>query len=291
MVSAGNDGKSAQTLGNPAIDPYVIAVGAVEAGKGGKYQVPGWASSGDGVRNPDLAVPASQILAAAVPGSYLAMAAPSAVFTTPNGEVIRGSGTSQAAALTAGAAAVLLGARPNLTPDEVKAALVRTARDVGIPAKFGGAGVLDLHPALDASVAGATQVHARATGLGSLEAARGSYHVGPAGSLLYGDTTAFGTTWDAAAWTAATSTGVAFTNEIWSGATWSGGSWLGATWSGASWSGASWSGASWSGASWSGASWSGASWSGASWSGASWSGASWSGASWSGASWSGASWS
>jgi serine protease AprX len=37
--------------------------------------------------------------------------------------------------------------------------------------------------------------------------------------------------------------------------------------------------------------WNGGDWNGATWSGASWSGASWSGATWSGASWSGASWS
>ncbi len=58
VVSAGNDGKSAQTLGNPAIDPYVIAVGGVEPAKGNSWKVPGWASSGDGIRNPDLATPA-----------------------------------------------------------------------------------------------------------------------------------------------------------------------------------------------------------------------------------------
>ena len=280
VVAAGNDGKSAQTLGNPATDPYVIAAAALEPGKGSKYLVPNWASSGDGIRNPDFAMPGEQILAAAVPGSYLANAHPDAVFDTPVGPVIRGNGTSQAAALAAGAAAVLLEARPDLTPDEVKAALTTTARDVGIPDKFGGFGVLDLHPTLDAAVEGATQNHDRATGLGTLEAARGSYHPGPEGDQFSGETTAFGDAWDPIAWTTATSNANAYTNETWSGATWSTGSWLGATWSGATWSGATWSGATWSGATWSGATWSGATWSGATWSGATWSGATWSGATW-----------
>ncbi|MDH3293437.1 MAG: S8 family serine peptidase, partial [Acidimicrobiia bacterium] len=258
VVSAGNDGKSAQTLGNPATDPYVLAVAAAARGIGSAYRVPTWASSGDGIRNPDLAMPGEQILAAAVPGSYLAQANPGAVFDTPQGKVIRGNGTSQAAALAAGAAATLLEARPELTPDEVKAALTTTARDIGTPAKFMGGGLLDLHPALDANVAGATQTHPRATGLGTLEKARGSYHIGPDGNKLTGETTAFGDTWNPSAWKTATSQAAAYTNSTFNNSgSWTG-SWLGATWSGATWSGATWSGATWSGATWSGATWSGA---------------------------------
>ena len=102
VVSAGNDGRSASTLGAPAIDPYVMAVSAVAPFKGSRWKVPNWASSGDGVRDPDVAMPGEQILAAAVPGSYLVNAHPDAVFDTPNGPVIRGNGTSQAAALAAG---------------------------------------------------------------------------------------------------------------------------------------------------------------------------------------------
>ena len=291
VVSAGNDGRSASTLGAPAIDPYVMAVSAVAPFKGSRWKVPNWASSGDGVRDPDVAMPGEQILAAAVPGSYLVNAHPDAVFDTPNGPVIRGNGTSQAAALAAGVAATLLEARPDLTPDQVKAALTTTAKDVGINVKFAGAGLVDLHPAFDTNVNGAVQTHPRATGLGSLEASRGSYHVGPQGDQLSGEITAFGDAWNPGAWTAATGQAAAYNGSTWSGATWSGGSWLGATWSGATWSGATWSGATWSGATWSGATWSGATWSGATWSGATWSGATWSGATWSGATWSGATWS
>ncbi len=291
VVAAGNDGRAAQVLGNPAVNPHVLAVAAVDRGKGQGWKAPTWASSGDGVRNPDLALPGHQILAQAVPGSYLANAHPEAVFDTPDGPVIRGNGTSQAAALAAGAVAVLLEARPELTPDEVKAALTTTARDVDVHEKFAGHGLLDLHPALDAIVDGAVQTHAPATGLGSLEDSRGSYHVGPDGDQLFGEVTAFGDTWEPIAWTTATSAASAFTDVTWDGATWSTGSWLGATWSGATWSGATWSGATWSGATWSGATWSGATWSGATWSGATWSGATWSGATWSGATWSGATWS
>ncbi len=274
VVAGGNDGRSANRLGNPAIDPYVIAVGAVDRGAN-QWRVPTWASSGDGVRNPDLAMPGQQILAAAVPGSYLANAYPAAVFTTPYGPVIRGNGTSQAAALTAGAAALLLQAKPNLTPDQVKDALIASATNIGLLEKFAGRGLVNAQGAIDLPTRAATQSHPPAAGTGTLEASRGSYHVGPAGQQLMGETTAFGDTWAPAAWTAATAAGRAFVNETWSGSSWLGGSWLSPTWSGATWSGATWSGATWSGATWSGATWSGATWSGATWSGATWSGRQW----------------
>jgi serine protease AprX len=195
---------------------------------------------------------------------------------------------------------MLLGQRPELTPDQVKKLLTSTATVLADP--FGdpdkadrqGSGMLNLADALTAptpSLIASAQWFIPASGGGSLEAARGSAYVGSSGDLLTGEYTAYGAPFDSAAHSAREALGTAWTNQTWNGASWSGGTWSGASWSGASWSGASWSGASWSGASWSGASWSGASWSGASWSGASWSGASWSGASWSGASWSGASWS
>jgi len=292
VAAAGNDGRSANTLGNPATNPFVLAVGAA-APNGTSWKIPSWGSKGDGVRNPDVVVPGESILAPAVPGSFLANAHPDAVFNTPDGLMIRGNGTSQSAAAAAGAAAVLLEARPSLTPDEVKAAINGTAHDLGgkgakntIDPKVQGHGLVDLHPALDVNVAGATQTHAPSTGLGSLEESRGSYHVGPEGDQLTGELTAFGQVWDPVAWTAATSSGTAYTDQTWSGVSWSGVSWSGVSWSGVSWSGVSWSGVSWSGVSWSGVSWSGVSWSGVSWSGVSWSGVSWSGVSWSGISWS-----
>jgi serine protease AprX len=299
VAAGGNDGRGIQRLANPAINPYIVAVGAVEQQSGG-WKVPAWSSTGDGVRNPDVLAPGGLVLSAGVAGSYLVNAYPTAACQTNKGDVyLRGSGTSQAAAAVAGAVAVLLEDRPELTPDQVKYLLTSTAVDLGHQAKVQGHGLVDLGAALSAPTPGpeAVQSHAPSTGLGTLQAARGSFRVGTEGDYLEGEMTAYGGRWDAATWAPASAAGGAWTNQIyangnntWVGGTWSGASWSGASWSGASWSGASWSGASWSGASWSGASWSGASWSGASWSGASWSGASWSGASWSGASWSGSGW-
>jgi serine protease AprX len=296
VVAGGNDGRNVQRLGNPALDPFVIAVGGAEpdANSIDGWRVPNWSSKSDGVRNPDVVAPGGDMLSLGVHGSYLADTYPGATCTGDDGLLrLRGSGTSQASAVVAGAAAMLIEQRPELTPDEVKYLLTSTAtvlrndQDDPRPVEQQGHGMIDLAAAMAAPTPGveAVQTHQLATGGGSLEASRGSFHVGTDGDFLHGELTAFGGDFDSAAHALAETTGTAWTDQTWSGATWSGATWSGATWSGATWSGATWSGASWSGASWSGASWSGATWSGATWSGATWSGATWSGATWSGATW------
>jgi serine protease AprX len=302
VVAGGNDGRNVGRLANPATDPYVIAVGATEpdANSPMGWRVPSWSSKADGVRDPDVVAPGGSVLSAGLAGSYLADAHPGATCETGQGDLyLRGSGTSQAAAAVAGAAAVLLEDRPELTPDQVKYLLTSTAtvvtNDEGEPrpVEQQGHGQVDLAAALAAPTPGleAVQTHDSSTGLGNLEAARGSFHVGT--DHLDGETTAFGGNWEPITWAPASAAGTAWTDQtyiqgdnVWTGGTWSGATWSGATWSGATWSGGTWSGATWSGATWSGATWSGATWSGATWSGATWSGATWSGATWSGASWS-----
>jgi serine protease AprX len=302
VVAGGNDGRNIQTLANPAINPYVIAVGAVEPDDASAegWRVPSWSSKADGVRNPDVVAPGGSVLSAGVAGSYLADTYPDATCQTNRGDVyLRGSGTSQAAAAVAGAAAVLLEDRPDLTPDQVKHLLTTTAtvltdhargQTTPLPPEMQGHGKVNLTAALAAATPGtqAIQTHEPSTGLGTLDAARGTYRVGTDGDYLEGELTAYGGDWDAATWAAASASGTAWTDQTYTNGdnTWSGGTWSGATWSGATWSGATWSGATWSGATWSGATWSGATWSGATWSGATWSGATWSGASWLGSTWS-----
>jgi serine protease AprX len=291
VAAGGNDGRNVQRLGNPAINPFIIAVGAAEQDSGSTegWRVPSWSSKSDGVRNLDLVAPGASILSTGITGSYLAENYPSAFcLDGDNQPGLRGSGTSQAAGVVSGAVAMLLEQRPSLTPDQVKHLLTSTAitltNDQGAPrpVEQQGNGMLDLAAALEAPTPGieAIQTHTPAVGGGSLQAARGNVTIGTEGDYLEGEMTAFGSTFNSTTHALAETTG-----NTWSGNTWSGGSWSGNTWSGNTWSGGSWSGGSWSGGSWSGGSWSSGSWSGGSWSGGSWSGGSWSGGSWSGGSW------
>jgi serine protease AprX len=291
VVAATGNENTANAVADPASDPYVVAVAAADpvgTVATSDDQIPAWSNRGTGVRQPDLVAPGAYVMGLNVPGSTLANNFPAAVF----GRYLRGSGTSQATAITSGAAADILSAHPDYTPDQVKAALTRSATRISVvnPNKV-GSGELNIPGALTASVANATQTFTSATGTGSLEAARGSSHIALNGVTLTGDKDIFGNTWTGSVMGAAEAAGATWSGGIYNGATWSGATWSGATWSGATWSGATWSGATWSGATWSGATWSGATWSGATWSGATWSGATWSGATWSGATWSGATWS
>jgi serine protease AprX len=284
VVAAGNNGYGSAKLNNPAYDPYVIAVGGSD-GLGTATTsddvVASWSASGDGTRNPDVVAPGQSVVSLRVPGSQLDAAYPGA----RTGErFFRGSGTSQAAAVVSGAAALLLQQRPNLTPDQVKALLKGTARELpAADAIAQGEGLIDLAAAKDAPTPNAVQTWERSTGSGSLEKARGSHHVSENGVQLAGEVDWTGGKWNPSAVvkalkedTSLLSTLVSTTGLSWSGLSWSGLSWSGLSWSGLSWSGLSWSGLSWSGLSWSGLSWSGLSWSGLSWSGLSWSGLSWS---------------
>ena len=277
VAAAGNGGYGSSKLNNPAYDPYVLAVGAADGN--GTYAfaddtVPSFSSCGDALRHPDLVAPGKSV--ASLRSFYS-----SADLLYPSGRVgtrfFRGTGTSQAAAVVSGAAALLLEQRPGLTPDQVKALLTSTANKLPGPSTAcQGAGMIDLKRVRTAPTPQAVQNHPTSTGLGSLDAARGSASLSHDGVVLEGEVDIFGNPWDA---------------KSWSAKSWSGSSWLGGTWNGKSWSGSSWSGKSWSGSSWSAIAWLQNSWSGKSWSDASWSGKSWSGKSWSGKSWSGKSWS
>jgi serine protease AprX len=282
VVAAGNDGNSAP-LRNPAVDPFVIAVGAAENDSSQISGIASFSNCGTSNRFVDVVAPGRSILSLRSPGSYADQQYPQAA--TPGGYFL-GSGTSQAAAVVAGGVALLLDQRPELNPDQVKGLLMDNADNIqGADFTCQGAGSLNLQAIEKAHTPKASSVDQTfevSDGTGSLEAARGTNHVYDKGIALEGDFDIMSSPWTGYC----TSDGATCVETLWDGGNFNGASWSGASWSGASWSGASWSGASWSGASWSGASWSSKSWSGASWSGASWSSAFSSESNWSGSSWS-----
>jgi serine protease AprX len=301
VVAAGNGGYGTPKLNNPAYDPYVIAVGGADSN--GTYGVqddvvPEWSSTGDGARNPDLVAPGASVVGLRSPGSYLDTLYPGA---RVGDRFFRGSGTSQAAAVVSGAAALLLQQRPWMTPDQLKALLMGSAERLPVADPIAqGNGMLDLVNARDAATPrAAVQSWPRATGGGSLDAARGTAHVDIDGATLVGETDVTGSAWSPATWTAAAAakrtweggslvgsprTGASFLAGAWNGVVWNGHTWNADSWAGQTWDGTSWTATPWTdsgqastfeGKSWSGKSWSGKSWSGKSWSGKSWSGIGW----------------
>ena len=248
VVSGGNAGADTRTLNDPAYDPNLLAVGAADTQGTLNVRddsVATFSSTGL-TRHPDLLAPGVHMVSLRDPGSYVdqTFAATGAV----GDRFFRGSGTSQSAAVVSGAAALVLSQHPGLTPDQVKQVLVDSARDLSHqPVSRQGAGELDLSRALTTHVepdAGADNGDL-ARGTGTLEGARGGFHISQNGVVLSGEQDIFGHAWDSAAMAQAEAAGSSWSGGVWNGNTWSGNTWSGNTWSGNTWSGNTWSAAGW----------------------------------------------
>lgn len=299
MVSGGNDGKTRTALSMPAVNPYVIAVGAADS-KGtdtrGDDVVADFSSRGNATRSVDLTAPGRSIVGLRDPGSYVDVNYPTGLVPgDKTGRFFRGSGSSQAAAITSGAAALLLQQRPSLTPDQVKKLLTSTADAMpGAEVLGRGAGELNVKKAAAAATPVSTQTWAASTGTGTLEASRGTAHVTDptSGVELSGEKDIMGRSWTGTTWAKTAVAGASWNGGTWNGAVWTGPSlavgsagdtsrnWVTANWTGTNWAGRTWSGRTWSGATWDGRTWSGRTWSGNTWSGRSWSGSYWSASIW-----------
>src|SRR5205823_13151814 len=120
VVAGGNDGSATARLADPAIDHYVIAVGASDAMgtiSTSDDTLASFSNRGNSSRHIDVLAPGVSIQSLRDPNSEIDVDHPTARVGT---ELFKGTGTSQAAAITSGAVAVILQKRPTLTPDQVK---------------------------------------------------------------------------------------------------------------------------------------------------------------------------
>ncbi|MFF9571092.1 S8 family serine peptidase [Streptomyces sp. NPDC014685] len=149
VVAAGNAGSATGTVSSPGCVPDVLTVGAVD-----RDDTTAWFSSRGPVAvthtlKPEIAAPGVDISAASAGGrgiyAYRSM-----------------SGTSMATPHVAGAAAILRQAHPDWTAQQIKAALVSSARTGGkvAGADQTGGGVLDVSAAVGQKVLAAPSVQA-----------------------------------------------------------------------------------------------------------------------------------
>ena len=129
VAAAGNAGAKSPPL-YPAANPNVIAVSATDA--------------------------QDKLFAASNRGSHIAISAPGVdiFLPAPDEKYQMTSGTSFSAAYVSGLAALLLERNPALKPTEVRAILMKTARDLGAPGRddLFGAGEADAYAAVSAVV-------------------------------------------------------------------------------------------------------------------------------------------
>ena len=136
VVAAGNAGPASGTIATPAIDPYVVSIGALDdAGTvtTADDSLAAFSSRGptiDGIAKPDVVAPGRKMVSLRAPGSTLDLRYPERrIATDPllDPSYFMLSGTSMAAPVVAGVAALLLQRDPTLTPGQIKYRLVASA--------------------------------------------------------------------------------------------------------------------------------------------------------------------
>lgn len=233
VVAAGNEGRnnSANTSGygtitSPANDPLVITVGAMKdmgTVSRGDDLIASYSSKGptlfDHVVKPDIVAPGNRVIALNASGGM--------VFknSTPTNKIpwkyyqnttntdyssvyYKLSGTSVAAPFVSGAAAVLIQKDPTLTPDTIKARLMKTASksfpafsvaidpltNVSYQSQYDiftvGAGYLDIWAALNSTD---TITGNAASPIAKYDTATGNIYVVNASSALWGTSAVWGT--------------------------------------------------------------------------------------------------
>ncbi|MDQ6851457.1 MAG: S8 family peptidase [Actinomycetota bacterium] len=260
VVSASNRGPGPATISKPGDDPLVITVGAIDDGGTagiGDDALPEFTSRGptpaDGLAKPDVVAPGAHMVSLRSVGSTIDRAYPSYI----DGAYHRGSGTSFSAAATSGVVALMLSRQPGLTPNEVKYALVATARPLpGITDRMAvGAGEVDAAAAALTPPAGEANVGVmRSNGTGLLDASRGHVGVQTAGAgatVVNGELTAQLILWNPLGYA------VGWNRPNWYISTWYITPLRAVTWSSEDWPGHNWGGHNWGGGAWEGASWDG----------------------------------
>ena len=122
-------GNTGGALINPATDPFALTVGAIDVNQPAvplDDKLATYSATASAARGVDVLAPGTSILSSRVPGSTVDTQYPKS--RSADGKFTKGSGTSQAAAVVAGASALLLQQHPTWTPDQVKAALRMTAQ-------------------------------------------------------------------------------------------------------------------------------------------------------------------
>jgi serine protease AprX len=213
----------------PGNDPFVMTVGAVDlggtVGVGNDVAAP-WSAYGytyDGFAKPDIGAPGRYMVGPVPPTSTLVAWKPLNV-TAPG--YMQLSGTSFAAPVVAGAAQQLLLRHPTWTPDQVKGALLATARKApnAAPGSIGAGEVNAGKAATISSPPNPNLALDRYLVTGST----GSGQV--FNSATWEEAVKKSTVWDAATWTDATWTDATWTDATWTDATWTDATWTDATW-------------------------------------------------------------
>jgi serine protease AprX len=283
VTSAGNVGPSNGTILTPGDDPLAITVGALDD-KGtadpADDTMTAFSSVGptsvDGWYKPDLVAPGRSVISLRVPGSTIDSAFPSARVGAAN---FVGSGTSFSAAITSGAAALLLQSGKHTTPDGVKAKLLSGARRGPLGNPFvDGHGSLDVYAASTSGAALHQQAPTAAT---------------PAGTTVRLASTWARSSWNSANWKGSSGgagqkptgrsrgrRGFATNSSAWNGATWNSSAWNSSAWNSSAWNSSAWNSSAWNSSAWNSSAWNSSAWNSSAWNSSAWNSSAWNSSAW-----------
>ena len=252
VAAAGNYGKPDGPSGvpfAPGNDPFVITVGASDTGKSVSTNddvAAPWSAYGytlDGFAKPEIAAPGRYMVGPVPVTSTLYAERPEHIVEPGYMEL---SGTSFAAPIVSGIAALILGKHPEYTADHVKGALMLGAKPM---------------PSATNLSEGVGEVNASR----SIELTSAPNPNKALNAFVVTDPNTGGKSFNAASWA-----DKARLDASWADASWADASWADASWSAASWADASWADASWATASWADSATAAASWADLSLASASW---------------------
>jgi serine protease AprX len=240
VAAAGNYGSASGPSGvkySPANDPFVITVGAVDLNNTARTSddtVPAFSAYGytyDGFYKPEISAPGRYMVGPVAPGSTLTQVKAANMIGTDR---IQLSGTSFSAPVVSGTVAQMLARHPNWTPDQVKGALMRTARNVKSNDPAAGVGELTATRAVSSTVT-----------------------PNPNAGLDRFLTTSWsgGLTFSSYNWASAANASMSWNSMSWADQSWSDMSWADQSWSDMSWADMSWADMSWADMSWADMSW------------------------------------
>ena len=248
VAASGNyatDGAESAVPFAPGNDPFVLTVGATDT-RGSFTQrddvaAPwsAWGYTRDGFAKPELVAPGRYIAAAVSADAKLARDRPDRV-VEPG--YLQLSGTSLAAPVVAGTASTLLGRHPSWTPDQVKGALMLTAKPL-------------------------PQATPRSVGVGAVSAADAAAVVDPPNpnaalnEFLVDDPDGGPTrVFDAAQWTDVVEDDVAWGSVAWGSVAWGSAAWSSVAWGSVAWGSVAWGSVAWGSVAWGSVAWGSVAW-------------------------------
>jgi serine protease AprX len=234
VAAAGNNGSPSGPvgIGAPANDPFVLTVGASDISSTLSVQDDtraSWSAFGstaDGFMKPDVGAPGRWIVGPVPAGST--------IYNKKTNRVVAPgymwmSGTSFSAPMAAGAAAQILARNPGLSPDQVKGALMVSARYLSSADPGLGVGEIDISAAAKiASPPNPNQNLYAFVRDGSFDAEAWSSYVRSNAN------------WTQANWTAANWTVSNWVNSNWVASNWVASNWVSSNWTASNWTAANW---------------------------------------------------